>query len=182
MGRDKALLSWGKKTLLSHALKLAGEVATNVRILGDAEKFAEFAAVIEDVYRERGPLGGIHAALSGSATELNLMLAVDLPFVEPQFLRYLIEQANCSDAMVTVPRAGNGWQPLCAVYRREFAAVAEQSLREGKNKIDALFARVTIRVVEEQELLQRGFSAAMFRNVNTPEEWEAARRHLAESC
>ena len=181
MGRDKTLLSWGKETLLSHALTLAGKVATSVHIVGDAKKFVGFGDVIEDVYRERGPLGGIHAALSGSTTELNLMLAVDLPFVEFKFLRYLIEHAGGSDAMVTVPRAGNGWQPLCAVYRREFAAVAEQSLREGKNKIDALFARVKIRVVEEQELLQRGFSAAMFRNVNTPEEWEAVRRNLAES-
>ena len=181
MGRDKALLSWGKETLLSHAVTLAGKVASSVHIVGDAEKFAGFGVVIEDVYRERGPLGGIHAALSRSATELNLMLAVDLPFAEPRFLRYLVEQANRSDAIVTVPRAGNGWQPLCAVYRREFAAVAEQSLREGKNKIDALFARVKIRVVEEQELLQQGFSAAMFRNVNTPEELEAARRDLAES-
>jgi len=181
MGRDKALLSWGKETLLAHVLTLAGKVAASVHVVGDAKKFAAFGAVIEDVYRDRGPLGGIHAALSTGAAELNLMLAVDLPFVEARFLRYLIEQAAGSDAMVTVPRAGNGWQPLCAVYRREFAAVAEQSLLEGKNKIDALFARVKIRVVEEQELLQRGFSAAMFRNVNTPEEWEEARKHLAES-
>jgi molybdenum cofactor guanylyltransferase len=146
-----------------------------VRIVGDAKKFADFGRVVEDVYRGRGPLGGIHAALSSSATELNLMLAVDLPFVGPEFLEYLLLRAQESGAMITVPRAGGGLQPLCAVYRREFAEVAEQSLHEGKNKIDSLFATVGTRVIEEDELGRAGFSAEMFRNLNTPEELEKAK-------
>jgi molybdopterin-guanine dinucleotide biosynthesis protein A len=66
-------------------------------------------------------------------------------------------------------------QPLCAIYQRKFAEVAEQSLREGKNKIDLLFANVDTRVLEEDELVRAGFSVAMFRNVNTPEELEKAK-------
>jgi molybdopterin-guanine dinucleotide biosynthesis protein A len=175
MGSDKAFLRFGDETLLSRALKLAAAVAGDVRIVGDANKFATFGQVVEDVYRDRGPLGGIHAALSSTATELNLMLAVDLPFVAPEFLEYLISQARESGATATVPRVGGGLQPLCAVYRREFADMAEQSLRERKNKIDALFARVGTRVIEEDELVLAGFSAEMFQNLNTPEEFEKAR-------
>ena len=176
MGSDKAFLRLGDETLLSRALKVAGAVAGEVRIVGDARKFAAFGRVIEDVYRDRGPLGGIHGALSSSATELNLMLAVDLPFVGSDFLEYLLLRARESGAMVTVPRAGGGLQPLCAAYRRRFAEVAEQSLREEKNKIDSLFATVETRVIEEDELVRAGFSAGMFRNLNTPEELEKAKR------
>lgn len=175
MGSDKAFLRLGEETLLSRALKLAGAVASEVCIVGDAKKFAVFGQVVEDVYRERGPLGGIHAALSGSTTELNLMLAVDLPFVTQELLQYLLSRALESGAMVTVPRTGSRFQPLCAVYRRGFAEVAEQSLLEGKNKIDSLFARVETCVIEENELLRAGFSEQMFRNLNTPEELEKAK-------
>jgi molybdopterin-guanine dinucleotide biosynthesis protein A len=175
MGSDKAFLRLGEQTLLSQALKAAGAVAAEVRIVGDAKKFAAFGKVVEDVYRDRGPLGGIHAALSGSPTEWNLMLAVDLPFVEPEFLRYLLLRARESSAIITVPRAGGGLQPLCAVYRREFAEVAERSLRDGKNKIDLLFAEAETCVIEEDELLRLGFSVEMFRNLNTPEELEKAK-------
>ena len=179
MGRDKAFLPWGEETLLAHALKLAGSVGASVHIVGDANKFASYGSVVEDVYRDRGPLGGIHGALSSSVTELNLLLAIDLPLVEPPFLQYLASKARESGATVTVPRAGNGWQPLCAVYRREFVAIAGQFLLAGKNKIDPLFAMVKTRVLEEQELDEQGFSAGMFRNLNTPEELEDARRGLA---
>jgi len=175
MGSDKAFLRLQGETLLTRALKVAGSVAEEVRIVGDGKKFAALGRVVEDTYCDRGPLGGIHAALSGTTTELNLMLAVDLPFVVPKFLKYLLVRARESGAMVTVPRAGSGLQPLCAVYRRGFAEVAETSLREGKNKIDSLFAKVTTCMIEESELVRAGFPAVMFRNLNTPEEFEMAR-------
>ncbi len=175
MGSDKAFLRLGEETLLSQALKIAGSVAGEVRIVGDAKKFGAFGQVVEDVYRDCGPLGGIHAALSSTTTELNLMLAVDLPFVGPKFLQYLLGRARESGATVTVPRTGSELQPLCAAYKREFAETAEQALREGKNKIDSLFARVATCVVEENELVRAGFSIEMFRNLNTPEEFEMAR-------
>jgi molybdopterin-guanine dinucleotide biosynthesis protein A len=180
MGSDKAFLRFGDETLLCRALKVAGVVAEEVRIVGDAKKFAAFGRVVEDVYRDRGPLGGIHAALSSSATELNLVLAVDLPFVDSKFLEYLLLRARESGAIVTVPRAGGGLHPLCGVYQRGFVEVAEQSLRDGKNKIDSLFERVVTCVIEEDELMRRGFSVDLFRNLNTPEELEQARSLRSE--
>jgi molybdopterin-guanine dinucleotide biosynthesis protein A len=59
--------------------------------------------------------------------------------------------------------------------------VAEQSLRDGKNKIDSLFERIETCVIEEDELVRAGFSIEMFRNLNTPEELEQARNSPFES-
>jgi molybdenum cofactor guanylyltransferase len=171
MGADKSFLKWRNETLLDRALKLARTVAENVRIVGAPNKFGRFGcAVVEDVYRDRGPLGGIHAALSSSGSELNLMLAVDLPLMKPEFLKFLISQAKASGAVVTVPDAAGGLQPLCAIYRKGFLPIAEESLKAGRNKIDPLFAKVETRVINDEELLRAGFSPDMFRNVNTPED------------
>jgi len=181
MGRDKAFLDMGGRGLLAHALGLAGTAADGVRIVGDRERFSAYGAVVEDIFVDHGPLGGIHAALRASQVELNLMLAVDLPLVRPEFLQYLVTQAGGGDAVVTVPRCGGHYQPLCAVYRRSFAEVAERALLEGKNKIDPLFATVPVRILEEEELAQRGFGSEMFHNVNTPEDLEKVRELFASS-
>jgi molybdopterin-guanine dinucleotide biosynthesis protein A len=181
MGADKAFLQLGCQTLLARALDAASAVAAEVRIVGDAEKFLEFGRVVQDVFPERGPLGGIHAALCESQTELNLMLAVDLPFLESRFLSYLIASAWQCAAIVTVPRVGSNWQPLCAVYRREFAAVAEKALRKGKNRIDTLFSQVETRAIGDEELGRMGFSSRMFRNLNTPADWRMARAEFEAS-
>jgi len=133
-----------------------------------------YAPVVADVFRGCGPLGGIHGALRASPAELNVILAVDVPFVSPALLQYLTERARASVATVTVVHAGGGWQPLCAVYRREFADAAEIALRAGRYKIDALFEPTRTQSITEQELESAGFSPKMFRNLNTPEELKAA--------
>lgn len=173
MGTDKAFVVLEGRTLLARALDVARAVTADVRIVGDAAKFAGLAPVVEDVFPGCGPLGGIHAALRASAAELNLMLAVDVPFVSAGLPEFLIERARGTAAVVTVPRVG-GWQPLCAVYRREFAEVAEAALHEGRYRIDALFQVVPTAVISEEELGAAGFSSAMFRNLNTREDVEGA--------
>lgn len=177
MGADKAFLEWDASNLLDRALETARLVTPRVVIVGRAEKFASFAHVIEDVFAGCGPLAGIHAALIGSQTDLNLMLAVDMPFVTAKFLQYLIAEARSArDAIGIVPRSDGRLQPLCAIYRRSFAVPAEKSLKAGSNKIDPLFGTLATRVIEEDEIQAAGFSSAIFRNVNTPEDWEVARR------
>src|SRR5450755_2875158 len=174
MGTDKAFVVLEGRMLLARALDAARALTSDVRIVGEAAKFAAFAPVVEDVFPGCGPLGGIHAALRASAAELNLMLAVDVPFASVGLLEFLVGRARTSAAVVTVARVG-GWQPLCAVYRREFAGIAETALSEGRYRIDGLFEIVPTVAISEEELVEAGFSSAMFRNLNTREDVEGAR-------
>lgn len=173
-GIDKVLMDFKGQTLLERALAVVGEVCKSVAIVGDPGKFANYESVIRDVYPGCGPLGGIHAALVNSSAELNLMLAVDMPFVSADLLEFVFAAAEQTTASVTVPQSGGRLQPLCAVYRRDFGVVAEQALREGSFKIDATFSKTSVRVIEEQELAAAGFSQRSFMNINSPQDRIAA--------
>jgi molybdopterin-guanine dinucleotide biosynthesis protein A len=174
MGMDKAFIEFQGRTLLDRALTLVTAITPNVHIVGNRAKFGAFGKVVEDEFPDHGPLGGIHAALRSSTAELNLILALDMPFVQERFLNYLVSEAEKGDAVATVPTAAGNWQPLCAVYRKAFADLAEPALRSGRNKIDPLFKDALVRVITQDELERAGFSAELFRNLNTPEELRAA--------
>ncbi len=179
MGADKAFLDFAGQTLLDRALAVMGAICDSVKIVGDPAKFTKYGStkygsVVADIFSGCGPLAGIHAALVHSPAELNLMLAVDMPFVSTELLAFLFAVAENNDAIITVPRASKGLQPLCAVYRRSFSTVAEEALRAGKYKIDAAFSSVSIRVIEDVELAAAGFSEQSFFNVNTPQDRLAA--------
>jgi molybdopterin-guanine dinucleotide biosynthesis protein A len=176
MGSDKAFVELDGRTLLARALDITRSVTPNVCIVGDPAKFSTFAATVEDIFPNCGPLAGIHAALHSSQTDLNLILAVDLPFVSSALLQFLIARAKSSThSTVTVPRTTEGWQPLCALYRHPFAELADESLRDGSYKIDKLFSASSTQTVTEQELETAGLSPKMFRNLNTPQDLLAAR-------
>jgi molybdopterin-guanine dinucleotide biosynthesis protein A len=175
MGCDKAFASFQGKTLLDRALSTLRPVTSRVVLVGPRDKLAIYGVVIEDIFPGAGPLAGIHAALRSSDTDLNLMLAVDLPLVTPELLRYLAGRAERSDALITVPRTSDGWQPLCAVYREAFADLAEPALTQGRNKVDALFTPDVLQVVTEEELNVAGFSPTAFKNINTPADLDESR-------
>ena len=175
MGTDKALLVFEGKTLLERATECARMVTSDVGIVGSAARFSSYGPVVEDIFKDCGPLGGIHAALRSSRTDPNLILAVDLPGMTADFLRFLVSLAVKEPrVLAVVPEYDGRWQPLCAVYRREFADAAEDALKLGHFRIDALFATVPTRKITQVEIETAGFGASIFRNVNTMADFEAA--------
>ena len=174
MGQDKSDLVLDGQTLLERAEKLVRGVSERVRVCGPQDKLG--AAAVEDAFPGQGPLAGIHAALKASDTDLNLILAVDTPFVRPEFLEILIAEAASSGAVVTVPFVGGRYHPLCGVYRREFAGLAESALRSRNNKIELLFPETSVRTVTDAEITKLAFDARMFDNLNTPADFERAQQ------
>ncbi len=147
MGTDKALLSLGSETFLERALHTAASVAGTVFVVGPRERYEGYGDVIEDIFPDCGPLGGIHAALCATQTDMNLMLSVDTPLMGPEFLVWLLAQARMTSELIVVPEALGGLQPLAAVYRRPLRAVAEQALKSGQYKIGSLFSLAPTRYI-----------------------------------
>src|SRR5262245_33088004 len=173
MGENKPLLKLHGRTLLEIAVDKARQVVADVCIVGPPASLGPDA--IEDIFPDCGPLGGIHTALMHSRCDINLILAVDTPFVEARFLRFMLEQARDSRAVATVARTSDGFQPLCGVYHKDFGPVAEKALKERRYKIDVLFPLVKTRIIEQDELHKFAFDPAMFQNLNTRAEYARAK-------
>jgi molybdopterin-guanine dinucleotide biosynthesis protein A len=179
MGQDKAALTLNGRTLLEHALAAVRQVCRDVAILGRYERYGALAPAYEDIYPGCGPLGGIHAALSNSQTQFNLVIGVDTPFLAPEFLSYLAERAVASGMVVTTPEIDDYTQPLCTVYSLDFLPIAERAIKAGNYKIVPLFPRHQTLVIKESELRRFAFGAEMFENLNTPDDMERARRRFS---
>jgi molybdopterin-guanine dinucleotide biosynthesis protein A len=176
MGRDKAKLALEGKTLLERQVRLLQAVCGRVGVVGPREFYSGLEIpVFPDEYPRRGPLGGIHSGLLHSRSEYNLFLACDMPYLEVRFLGWLVEQALQHQADVTVPRTRDGRHTLCAVFRRRVLAAIRYRLATGQNKVRGLFPRASSRVIPWTEVARAGFSPRIFDNINTPQDYEAAR-------
>ena len=167
MGRDKALVELGGRTLLQRALDTWQNYGGAVQLsVGAAERGALAPAgipAVADRYRDCGPLGGLHAGLLECRTELLLLTAVDCPFVTAELADGLLAAIGRADACVYT--AAERLQPLFGLYRRTCLAPAAELLAAGEYKMGLLLCRVeTIRLPAADP--------APFRNLNTPEELE----------
>ena len=135
--------------------------------------------IIRDEEKGRGPLQGLAAglaALRGKADAAYLS-SCDVPFLKPAFVRRLIDLLG--DHHICVPRIGEYDHPLAAVYRMEVEETARRLLAENRLRPFFLFEAVPTRVVEAAELADVDPSFQTLRNLNTPDEYEAALREAA---
>ncbi len=175
MGRDKALLPWEGTTLLDHALRRLRAVCGAVAILGGSpDRYADQGApVVPDAVHGAGPLAALLAALEHARTDVVLLLAVDLPFVPEALLGFLPEAAE--DADLAAPVAEGLPQPLCAAYRRSCTEAVRRHLTAGRFKMTHFWEDVRVREVGPAELARFGDPALILRNLNTTQDYDAAR-------
>lgn len=191
MGRPKARLVIGGTTIIERQVRLLGAVARKLFVVGWPEDLSKSnltnivrnLTFLPDKLESRGPRGGIYTGLLESRSEYNLFLGCDMPFVDGGFLEILCRRALESRADVTVPKSrARRLEPLCAVYRKRAVDAVCASLAAGENKITRFFPRVRCEVVPWREIALAGFAPTIFDNINTPEEYEAAKRILNYEC
>ena len=126
-----------------------------------------------DFYPDKGPLGGIYSGLENSQSTRNLVVACDMPFLNQNLLKYLIEISDKFD--VAVPRLGECLEPLHAVYSKSCISPIKQLLKEGNLNIRRLFDMVRVRYVTPEEIERFDSKHLSFFNINTVQDLNLAK-------
>src|SRR5207248_1359816 len=117
-----------------------------------------------------GPLMGLYSGLRAIKASHALVTAVDMPFVQPDIIAFLLGQF-LDDALL-VPIVNGVPQVLLAVYPRSILPTIEELLRAGRPGPRFLLAVAQVRYIEEAQLRKVDPELRSFINVNTPQEWK----------
>lgn len=180
MGKDKMQLVWGRYTLLEQTVCRLQGITDDVLVVGGQEGacFLPGARKVQDRYKGRGPLGGIHAGLLEAKHAAVMVLSCDMPFATVELMAFLASKSE--EFAAVVPRCEGRVEPLCAVYARSCLPVIEDLLQAGENQVRQVFGKVTTCYVEEAELQRFGDAKQLFFNLNTPQDWREALRRKEE--
>jgi molybdopterin-guanine dinucleotide biosynthesis protein A len=180
MGYPKAGLRWGSVTLVEHvssilAAALDGPIVV-VSAPGQELPRLDGVEVVEDARKGRGPLQGITAGIHavGARAEAVYVSATDVPFLRPAFVTAVASLLDDADA--AVPKVAGRIHPLAAAYRVSVLPVVDRLLAEDRRRATDLLDEITVRWVTEAELRAVDPALESLENLNTPAEYEAARR------
>jgi molybdopterin-guanine dinucleotide biosynthesis protein A len=202
MKLDKAWLEIDGAPMIERVIAAARPAAGSLGIIVNAanphigryEKLAAScdAKLIFDLHEHLGPLGGIHTALAHCGVARSAMiLACDMPFITTEFLSFIRDIHQIGDPQsailhnqgpqsITVPLdQSNRPQPLAAIYDRSLEAVVRRMIEANELKVELLYSRVSTRRVGFAEFAKMRGAETFFVNVNTPEEYRAARQDAA---
>ena len=163
MGRDKADVVIGGKTMLELVAAAMREVTHQVVLLGgDREGWVCWP----DAVHATGPLAGVTTALTRAGSDRVLVVAVDQPFVRTATLAGILA---IDSALPVVPVDTTGSrQVTCSVYP---TSIADAALDEAANggSIQTLLDRVSFRPVAADEWNRWGEDGRSWYSVDTEE-------------
>jgi len=171
MGQDKATLLVEGTTLLSRTAQMLQTLADPVIIVESAPNSCELKNVrtIPDRCPGAGPLGGIITALYELGEGAHLVVACDLPFLNPVLLRMLQDLAT-EEFDAVVPSINERLEPLCAVYDYSSLRTLEAFVHEGGRAVHIALGQIHTRVVHESDLRRCDPELKSFVNLNTPDD------------
>jgi len=168
MGQDKALLPWKGSTLIESVAREVFNAAGSVTLIGPVERYASLGfPVVSDKIAGCGPLAGLHAALSTTTAEWNILVACDMPGVTRQLLEELLNAAEASGADALVPQTPGGLEPLCAVYNARLLPAVESAIHSNLLKMHDCVSTISFRLWPAPD--------PAVCNLNTPEQLLGAR-------
>jgi molybdopterin-guanine dinucleotide biosynthesis protein A len=147
----------------------------------DDYTFLRLEAVPDDI-PGAGALGGILTAIRRSGAARTLVVACDMPLLNPSLLSYMTSHPGPYDALVprlALPDGTLRPEPLHSIYAPACAEAAARLLSGGTRKVGALLNEVRTRYLDEPDILPHDPTLLSFANANTPGEWERVRSHWA---
>jgi molybdenum cofactor guanylyltransferase len=174
MGRPKALLSFDGEPLVVHTVRRLKRLFSDIVVVAAPEQELPPLPVTlaRDEVAYQGPVSGIYYGLQAARAEACFVTSCDAPFLNLALITYLISQLVDYD--VVVPHWQDRLQPLHAVYRRSVAPLLRAQLERGELRPIFLYEKVRTRQVGAEELCRFDPEGLSFRNLNSPEDYQAA--------
>lgn len=174
MGKDKGLLQYQSATWAQNAFSLLSSLHIPVVCSVRQEQVTEYERLFEQTVLVKddnalmigGPLKGILSVHLQHTAEDLLVLACDMPLMQADVLRYLIDNAREESAEASVFESSTGIEPLCGIYTSK-----------GLNKILSLHSSGELKKHSIMHVLENIATNYLplpsewekyFRNYNTP--------------
>ena len=172
MGVDKAFLKIAGRPLIEHVLAALRQAAESIIIVTNTpDAYASYdAELVRDQGGKRSSLIGLYSGLLRSREEYNIVVACDMPFLNPALLSFMAGVARGYDAVLS--KSGDYIEPLHAVYGRQLLPVIEDGIKRDDRRIRSIFEGRRIRYVSEEEVDRFDPRRRSFINLNTRREYE----------
>ena len=175
MGTDKALLELNGKSFIKQLAEEFDFFEEKMIARGNNESISNVNwTMISDIYQERGPIGGLHTALSICKSDALFCITCDMPLAKKTLAEKLFSLMEEGVDAIIVKTEDDRIHPLCGIYRKSTLPIFEEQIQLGNHRMMSVLDKICVKYVticfaeQTQQLM----------NVNTPREYEKIIRKI----
>jgi len=184
MGQDKRFLLVEGKSLIERTLDVFRNVFLETFIVV-AEPSQGLASIKERIVTDRipgkGSAGGLYTGLYYASTPSVFVAACDMPFINGNVIRRLCTIAAGID--VVMVRLESGLQPMHGIYSKRCLPVLEEMIQHHQLRLQGLVEQkeLAVKIVKEEDIKDLDETLVSFLNVNTPSDFELAKKLICSN-
>ncbi len=170
---DKGLIEIEGKKIIERLIDALQPITNQILIISNNNQYDYLGLpVYQDIFKEKGPIGGIHTGLKHSSTECNFVVGCDMPFLSTELFKFMLNDAQNSN--VSVACHHNHVEPLCGIYNNRNLTSIEENIQQENYKLMELLGLLGYKksVIDEQLPF---YSSNLFANINTAQDLETIR-------
>lgn len=179
MGENKALLEMDDQKIieimvqkLEKIFEKSTYIVTNQRETYD---FLENVCFVPDLVNtvKKNSLVGLYSGLAQIPTERGFFLPCDMPFINEDLVKYLINHSKGYD--VVVPKIDQYYQPLHGIYHKNCLKPMKKMIDQKHYKIIDFFPEIKLHTIGKEIIHKFDPEELSFYNINKKEDYEQAK-------
>jgi len=174
LGTNKAFLEINGERLIDRTVKKFRELFHEVILVTNESLLYldQDVTMVTDIYKEKGPLGGLYAGLFYASFDYAFLCACDMPSLNIEFIRYMMGRVAGYD--IVVPETADGFHPLHAIYSRRCLPTIKSLLMRDRLKMIGCFKGMRVLFIPESVIRSYDPEGRMFLNINTKQDLRQA--------
>lgn len=167
MGSDKGLLPLNNEVFVEKISNQLNKITNSVYVITSNEAYKNLNLnCIEDVFPDKGPVGGIYTALTHSENEQFVIISCDAPLINQEVIMWLIMEHEKSNSIITFPTYTDKDYPLIGIYSKKLAPIFLEAIQQDSLKLRSVLQNIDCNIVA----LPAKFRDNIL-NINTKEEY-----------
>lgn len=178
IGTNKAFLVVNGSRIIDRTVGIFKDIFAEVIIVTNdpLAYLGQNVTIVTDILPEKGALGGLYTGLFFASHSRAFVCACDMPFIDAKFIEYMIRQIGSYD--IVAPDAGDGWQPMHAIYDKKCLPEMKSQLDRGKLKITGMYKSSRTLTIRGDVIDTFDQGKKMFLNVNTYEDLQTITKEV----
>ena len=169
-GSNKSFAVVGGTPMLERVSETMTSIFDRVILITDTpEPYSHLGLpMFGDRIKGLGPIGGVYTALLSIQTDSAFITACDMPWLNRELIRHLIDVSSGFD--VTVPMSKGRLEPLLAVYSRRCVPALKRCIDSGHRAVTRFYPCMNVNVVPESSLRRLDPDLKSLININRPQD------------
>jgi molybdopterin-guanine dinucleotide biosynthesis protein A len=176
-GVVKSRIEIGGKPIISRITDTFHDLFDEIIIVTNSpDEYSEYSGcrITGDIFMNKGPLGGIHAAMAISENEAFFIVAGDMPLLDRELIIRQIDFFSQQTCDILIPVVGNYIEPLHGIYRKSILNNLVEYLKgDNDYAIREFFKKAEMLYFKVGDSETRSFT-----NINYPSDIDIVKRML----